>query len=105
MLLNRARDLASELGDAATASAEMELQESYHVDAVAADAELAAKLGRTVRSAEDVRTLAIYLNGAVNEAIAADRFDVARRMADLAAPGRGEIGRCDPRQADRQPRP
>src|SRR5690348_17247449 len=87
VLLTRARDLASELGDAGTAlAAAMELQASYQVDAGAADADLAAKLGRTIRSAGDARVLAIYLNGAVNEAVAADRFDVARRLADLAGP-------------------
>lgn len=85
VLLAKAKDLACEAGDVATAlEAAQDLERQYLVDVAALDADVAARLARTTRSPEDLRALFQYVNGAINDALLADRFDAARRLGDAA---------------------
>jgi hypothetical protein len=85
VLLIRARDLASDAGDVDTTLGSIaETEKSFAVEAGAADMEVVARLQKNLRGPEPHRALARYLIGAANDALVADRFEAAKRLADLA---------------------
>ena len=86
VLLLRARDLAIDSGNVATAlSAVGQLGQSFQIDSLATDADAVTRLAKSAKTPDDFRSLLHYANGGVNEAVAAERFDAARRLAEAAA--------------------
>jgi len=85
-LLRVARDLAAIAGDAETAlKAVGELDRRYRVDAIAMKAAALAKVADKVRLPADNKKLLPVLGKAYDEAVAADRYDIAREIGRLAA--------------------
>jgi len=84
-LLRVARDLAAIAGDAETAlKAIDELARRYRVDAIAMKATVLAKLAAKLRLPADHKKFLPVLGKAYDEAVAADRYDVARAIGKLA---------------------
>jgi hypothetical protein len=85
VLLIRARDLATDAGDIETTLASIaETERSFVIEAGVSEMEIMNRLQKNLRGPEAHKTLARYLLGAANDAVAADRFEGARRFADLA---------------------
>jgi len=85
-LLRVARDLAAIAGDAETALKAVEqLNRRYQVDAIAMKATVLAKVADKVRSPTDNKKLLPVLGKAYDDAVAADRYDVAREIGEVAA--------------------
>lgn len=85
VLLIRARDMAADCGDVETTLGSIaETEKSFAVENGASDVETVTRLQKNLRGAEPHRALTRYLLGAANDALIADRFDSAKRLADLA---------------------
>jgi len=84
-LLRVARDLAAIAGDCETALKAVEqLSRRYRVDAIAMKAAVLAKVADKVRLPTDHKKFLPVLGKAYDEAVAADRYDVARDIGKLA---------------------
>jgi len=84
-LLRVARDLAAIAGDAETAvKAIGQLDRRYRVDALAMKAAVFAKVADKLRQPADHKKILPLLGAAFDEAVAADRFDIARQIGNLA---------------------
>lgn len=84
-LLSRARDMAADLGDYQPALVALyELGQTFALDEPAAVLDVCTRLARSLRGAPEHKVIASYLLQAVNEALAADQYDGARKLADLA---------------------
>jgi hypothetical protein len=85
VLMTRARDVAADAGDADTClAALLGAERAFAVEPGSADLDAAGRLAKSLRGVEPHRTLARYLMGSANEAVAAEKFDAARRLADMA---------------------
>jgi len=85
-LLRVARDLAAIAGDAETAlKAAEQLDRRYRVDHIAMKAVVLAKVADRVRLPADHKKFLPLLGKAYDEAVAADRYDLARQIGKLAA--------------------
>jgi len=85
-LLRVARDLAAIAGDAETAIKAVEqLSRRYQIGAIAMKATVLAKVADKVRLPADNKKFLTLLGKAYDEAVAADRYDLAREIGKLAA--------------------
>ena len=84
-LLRVARDIAAMAGDAETAlKATDQLDQRYRVDAVAMKATVLAKVADKVRLPDDHKRFLPLLGEAFEEAVAAERYGLARELGELA---------------------
>jgi hypothetical protein len=84
-LLMLAKTTAVEAGDAdITFKAIEQLDGFFQIDTLAFKAQAAAELSSTNRSADTVRDFVVRLDGVINEALLADRYDIARQINTLA---------------------
>lgn len=85
VLLTRARDVAADAGDVDTClAAILGTEQSFAVEPGSADLETISRLAKNVRGVEPHRTLARYLMGSANESVTADKYEAAKRLADMA---------------------
>lgn len=86
VLLVRSRELSADAGDVDTAlGAVTDLERAFATDATALELDAVARLQRTLRTPESLRSVARHLLGSANQAVSGDRFDSARKLIDQAA--------------------
>ena len=91
VLLSLAMDLAVDGGEVETVlAAEDELARSFEMDALKGKADVLARLERV--KVADAAALAEQCTRLVDESVAADRYDIARQVAELAAVLARKIG-------------
>lgn len=84
-LLAVAKSLAYDAGDCTTVfQAIDEIDKVFQIDALAQKAEIAAGLAKLPKSQDDIRTFVTQLDHLIDQAILADRYDVARQLSTLA---------------------
>jgi hypothetical protein len=85
VLLEMARDIAAANGDIETTLRAIDQSAiTYNIDSLAVKAEALDALSRTVRSREQHTGLVSTISELVAEAIAADRYDLAKKLSALA---------------------
>lgn len=85
VLLRIARDVAADAGDITTAMSATELLGThYQTDVLEMNAEVLAKVVKILRLPKDHQELGSRLQQAVRDAIAQDRFDIAKRINAIA---------------------
>lgn len=83
VLLGMARDIATRVGDAETAFASIAELEQYVIDALIMKVEVLLYLPKSARD-QDAKALVDRINPLLDEAVLADRYDVAKQYAELA---------------------
>ena len=87
-LLSRAKDVAVGAGDYTTASAAVdEIDATFSVDALKMKVGAATATAKTVRTPDQRKQLTVGASDLVDQAIAADRYDVAKSAADIESTG------------------
>lgn len=85
-LLTKAIDAAGQAGDVEAAlSAVDQVREAWDVDGLKMTSDVILRAGRAARSPADAAALAGHAGEAAGDAAAADRFELAKPLADVAA--------------------
>ncbi len=91
-MLALARDIAADAGDYPTAcKAVDEVHNTFDIDALKMRTELAVKCGRSLQHPEQRTELVGYLVELLDDAIAAERFDLTRQVGSLATGISGQV--------------
>ena len=85
VLLQMAREMAAESGDVTkTLQAIDQLEQDFEIDTLAEKSQSFVWLAAAIRTREQRRDLLSAINASMNEVIAADRYDLATKLAELA---------------------
>lgn len=92
-LYSEAQDLAAQAGDARTAFAALDqLSARFEIDAPAAAADLLTKTAAALRAKSDHKAFFERCDLAMDDAVAQERHDVARRLSDLQVAAARSLG-------------
>ena len=84
LMLSMARDLAVAGGDADTALSAITELEPYAIDALKLKADALTTISKSTNSSDDAMAIAANAGTLVDEALGADRFAIAKQLAELA---------------------